>query len=289
MIAFSWRALVVGVVYFIAMGVAGSVAPLLGITAPPLPAGADPERLARWFAVSALLSGIAVVLLARGVGGARWRQWLMLSFVVYAAEGINTLLEASIFSTAAVATDGGGQLFYLFAYLWPALAASGAAVWLMPPASANRTFPRRAIGTEGGRALTGVLAFMAIYLGVGALISPLVIEAYSEGVGELVLPPFGRIVLMQGVRGAVFVAACLPVLFAWSDSPSKLVVRLGLALWILLGPVFLLPADWLPIRLRAIHGTEILVDSILFALVLVRLFRERRGAPVRVVASPRPQ
>jgi len=59
---------------------------------------------------------------------------------------------------------------------------------------------------------------------------------------------------------------------------GRLALALGATLFVLVGLLGLIPAYWMPLGLRLIHGVEILADSFVYALALVLLLAPRAPA-----------
>ena len=78
---------------------------------------------------------------------------------------------------------------------------------------------------------------------------------------------------MQVLRGALFLLAVLPIIFAWKSTRTTLWLWLGAVIFIQIAIQTILQAYWLPlVAVRIPHGIELLIDSFaqayLYALFL---------------------
>lgn len=92
------------------------------------------------------------------------------------------------------------------------------------------------------------------------------------------MPTIDQLLPILFVRSLLFFLASLSVLVLWQESDLSLFWRLGLALFILVGFVYMLMSTWLPLYVRIPHTLEVLADEFAYAGVLVLLFA-RRNAP----------
>jgi hypothetical protein len=107
------------------------------------------------------------------------------------------------------------------------------------------------------------------------IISPLVSDIYNQLGGYLHTPDMYIIQLGALSRSAVFMLVCLPTIACWQGSRRGLVLALGLGLWVAVGASALIAADFLPERMRLVHGLEIGADSFVHAWVLVKLLGKK--------------
>jgi hypothetical protein len=131
-----------------------------------------------------------------------------------------------------------------------------------------------------GRLALAILAFPAVYLIVGMAIAPLVRRYYESGAFELALPGWGQLIPIQFLRSALFLVASLPVILMWAGSRKGLFLTLGLALFVFVGGFSMATAYWMGWQLRVVHSIEILVDELVYAAILVALWRTNGEAGV---------
>jgi hypothetical protein len=263
-----------GVALYIGELLGGAVAGLTGLPMPELPAGADPAALMAYMAVGDLILAAILGLLSSRLAGGFVARWLILALLTWVALGVNTVLEASIFSTFSAASP-----FTVIMYLVYGLVGGAAVAWLFQPAArgegfgtrAQTFFARRSASGWIWRLVAALVAFPVIYLLFGSIVGPIVVPYYRQSGTGLVLPGMDQIIPMALLRSLLFLLACLPVLIAWQGSRLGLWLALGTALFLLVGGVPLFQATWFPTTLRIAHGLEILADSFAHAGVLVLL------------------
>jgi len=267
------------------------VAGLIGLSQPELPAGADAGKLALYMLAGNLVLAAILGLLSSQLAGGFVARWLAIALITWVALGVNTVLEAAIFSTFAAASPFTVVMYAVFSLL------GGAAVaWLFKPAARGEGFAAlvrafvagRGIGAWTWRLALAVVAFPAIYLLFGAIVGPLVMPYYqAQAETGLVLPGMGQIVPMAFLRSLLFLVACLPVLIAWQGPRWGLWLTLGATLFLTVGGVPLMQAYFFPPSLRVIHGAEILADSFAHAGVLVLLLVKKSPAARPLASSAR--
>ncbi len=118
-----------------------------------------------------------------------------------------------------------------------------------------------------------ILAFPLIYLAFGWPIAPIVTLYYDQGLFGLSLPGWGQILPIVFLRSLLILFACLPILILWQSPPRRLFWVLGLTLFMLVGGYNMLQAYWMPPILRVTHSLELLAAELVYAGILVALFR----------------
>ena len=268
-------------VFYAGMILAGAVSTAAGLPVPDMPAGSDPAAMATALMVASLLVAVCLALLSARLAGNFVLRWLSLVLLVCMAYGVNTYLEASIF-TAYSADSSINVIMSLLA----GLVGGAAAAWLFPPI--NRPGPFRAIaasffqqfGSAGWiwRCLTAIAAFPAIYYFFGSLISPIVLPYYQQG-GELMIPGLRTLLPVLLLRSIFFLVSSFMIVAAWGKTRLSLTLSLGVAMFMLVGGIGMLLGSFLPMVLRVVHSFEILADSMCYAAVLALLFRSRKVEP----------
>lgn len=260
------RIVLCGLVFMAAMSLSGALVTALGLKMMVLPEGASRQAAALASLLASPLLPLALAPLAIGLPGALLARTAWLALFAYVAFGLNTMIEARIFSSMAGPGAFAGMCVF---YLLPCAALALAAAAAFPARELRPApLPHRPAAAWAGRFAAAWLAFPLSYLLFGMLISPLVVEQYRQGVAGLELPPIGVIVFTQLGRSLLYLASVLPVVLLWSGSWKDLAVRLGWAWWVLAGLYGLIAAFWMPANLRLIHSLEIGADSFAYALLL---------------------
>lgn len=272
-----WKIPLCGLLFFLGFIPGGALATWLGFATPAMPAGADSAIVVQYTLLASLFMALSLAFLSQGLAGGFWVRWPLLFFLIWITYGVNTYLEAAIFSTMAAAS-----LYTVVLYFPAALLCSAALALLFRPATQTPGFPAKVkdffAGRSGldwaGRLLLAALAFPAAYLFFGTIISPIVLPYYQAGANELALPGWGEIIPILALRSLLFVITCLPILMVWHSSNWRLFFALGIALFILVGGMGMLEAYWLPAILRVVHSLEIFADEMVYAAALVWLLRK---------------
>ena len=275
-----WKIPLCGLMFFLGFIPGSQLAASIGLTAPGLPLGADQVTLAQYTLLASVILAFGLSILARGISGNFFARWMILFWLTWFAYGVNNYLEAAIFTTMSDVS------LYTVALYFPAsLLCSAAVVWLFPSMvqeaefipQARSFFEGRSPGNWAGRLLAAFLAFPVVYLLFGSLISPIVLPYYAEGANQLTLPGWDLILPVAALRSLLFLVVCLPVLITWKLSDRRLMLSLGLTLFLLVGGLGMLYAYWLPPILRITHGLEIFADEMVYTGVLLFLLRKPTG------------
>ena len=260
----------------------GALASALGLPLPSFPQNASPAEGFAWFALASLLLAAGTALAAGGLRGGFRTRWLALGALLFICVGVNTAIEAVVFSSTIQPLQG---VTLACMSLIPSVLA--AAILARRPQRLGAdpvTMP--SFGSLGWswRLIAAWLAFPVIYLFFGAIIAPFILEAYRQGVAGLRLPSLALTVTTALVRSLIFLVVVLPCVLLWDGSRRSLGIRLGLALAILIGAYGLVQATFFPVHLRIIHTLEIAADELAYAFVLAWLFRPAESK----VAAPLP-
>jgi hypothetical protein len=251
--------------------VSGALASALHLPLPSLPHNAS---AAEGFALFVLAS----VLLAAGTAQSAWclrggfkTRWLALGALLFICVGVNTAIEAVVFSSTIQPLEG---VTLAGMSLIPSVLAA-AILARRPPGRGTDPVTMPAFGGLGWswRLIAAWLAFPVIYYTFGMIIAPLILDAYKQGIAGLRIPSFAETVATQLARSPIFLAVVLPCVLLWDGSRRKLGLRLGLALAIMIGAYGLVQATFFPMHLRIVHTIEIAADELAYAFVLARLFR----------------
>lgn len=270
----TWRLPVCALAYVVGTMVGGAVVGALGMALPQMPEEADERIMGVCLAIASVVLAAGTAPLARGLRGSFWSRWLILAGLCYVCLGINTPIEAAIF------TNLGGMSGIVVLTVFPC-AFFGAATALLfrpvrkvgsPAGASGESRPGHGPRWWAWRLAVAVCVFPAVYWVFGMMVGPFVVEYYKAGDYDLTLPGVGTIILVQFLRSALFLAAALPVLMRWGGSRFGLALRLGVAFYVLVGLFGLIQGYWLAPTLRVLHNVEILADSMVYALALCWLF-----------------
>lgn len=269
------KLLVCGAVYFVGLVIGGMIASLLGLPPAPMPEGAEQGTVMLYLLLESPVLALALALLARGIAAGRLARTLILSFLTWVAYTLNTVLEASVFMAAYASTS----LFTIVSSIVPSFLCGAAVAWLFPAEAKGEGFAgawkallgRGARGSWPARMLLAAVAFMPIYTVFGLLVAPITGRYYTQGMFGLKAAGWGQILPVLFVRSVLFFAACLPVIVTWCRSGRSLFLRLGSALFILVGLLYMVSGYWLPLAVRVPHALEILADSFVYAWALTAL------------------
>jgi hypothetical protein len=253
-----------------------------GLPMPDIPAGSDPASVQTALMFASLLVAVCLALLSGRLAGNFILRWLSLAALVWLAYGVNTYLEAKIFTTYAAAS-----MITVIMSLLAGLSGGAAAAWLFSPAGKTESFLTNTapffgqFGHTGWiwRCLAAIGAFPAIYYFFGSLISPIVLPFYQQQGGSLVIPGLGTLLPVLFLRSFIFLVSCFMVVAAWQKTRISLFLSLGVTMFVLVGGIALLIGSFLPAILRVVHSFEILADSFSYAAVLVLLFRSGNVQP----------
>jgi hypothetical protein len=276
------KLIVGGAAFAVGVVLGGMLAVMLGLPRPALPEGADMSAVQTYMMLTTPLVALALAVLAVGLGGNWLTRTLILAFLTWIAYTLNTQLEASIVSTYAQ-----GIGFALVTYAVPALLCGGTVAFLFRPenkggslfAAVREYFARHKPLAWAWRLALAAVAFMPIYFVFGLMVVPFTADYYRQSMFGLKMPTIEQILPILFVRSVLFLLASLPIFMLWQKSDLNLFWRLGLALFLLVGFIFMLTSTWLPLYVRAPHTLEILADEFVYAGVLVLLLGKGELVP----------
>lgn len=249
----------------------------LGLPGPQMPPAVDSRMLALSTLVGSVVLAIGLAEIARRLRGSFGTRWLIVAWFAYGCLGINNTIEASFF------TSIGGGLALAVLWLVACLLSAGVITLLfrLPTpaesfgASVRGFFSGRTVGQWTWRLAAAWLAFPVVYFVFGMPVGLLVQNSYRDQAFGLRLPGLGVILAVQFVRSIVFLLGALPIFVVWSGLRRRLSMIFGLSLFLVLGLYGLIQAYWLPWGMRGLHTAEILLDSLVYAWLLVRLLVPR--------------
>jgi hypothetical protein len=278
-LSYLWKVPLCGLAFMAGTMLGGMLAGLIGMPTPPMPEGTVPETLMLFQLLASPLLALALAFLSRGIQGRFVCRWLILSSLAWVAYGVNTVLEAAIFTTY-----GGASPFTVVIILFGSLACAALVAALFPPEDRGQGFVARLRAFFGARSGSqwawrlplAAVAFVPIYLFFGRLVVPFTYDYYQHQMAGLTAPGWGQILPVLFLRSLLFMAASLPVLVTWGRSRRSLVLSLGFAMFVMVGGMGLVGGYWLPLKVRLFHGVEILADSLVYAWVVVLLLMKQR-------------
>ena len=217
-----------------------------------------------------LVAGLYPV--SRGLAGQPLaRAGALFNFILLAL-AVNTMIEASFFSSIQDGARAAETVYYL------CLAASvGMCLGILFGGDGSAAGLRHDDAIHWvGRALMAWLSWPVIYFLFGMCVAPVVVEHY-RAIPWLRIPPVGTIMEIQLGRSVIFLASSLPLIALWRGSRRGLWLSLGLAHAAAVGWFGLVQATFFPAAMRVAHTLEITADSFAYAGVLVWLFSGLRS------------
>ena len=251
----------------------------LGLTPPRLPQQAD-ESIAVYYLLSgSILLSLSLLPFAQKISGAFFTRFLSMFFFFFACFGISVSLESSIYSSIE-----GFDLMILILLL-PIVLFSFTCISLTKSQPTSESFSQKSLrffksntrSEWAWKILLAFLSFPVIYLLFGIIASPLVADYYRESNYGLAIPDIGTIMSVQLVRSLLFLMVTLPIMITWFGNRVQLVVMLGIAHFMFVFSYDIVLAYQLPIKLVLTHAIEILLDSMVYAWVMVKLLYSERS------------
>jgi len=219
---------------------------------------------------------VGLLPLASGFKGTGLQRWFAIAALLYVTLGLNTLIEAKIFTGLLDGSPFVASLFWILPAALTAFALTYRFGETRPSPSAVGDF-----GAAGWswRLCLAWLVWPFIYFLFGMCVGPFVVPYYTTG-GPLGLriPGFDVIIGTQLLRSAIFLAASFPAILLWTKSRGRLFVALGLAYAVTVGLFQLAQASFFPMMMRVAHSLEITADSFAYAAVLTLLFTRKSKA-----------
>jgi hypothetical protein len=270
---YTWRLPLCVLAYMVGVVAGGALVTALGMPLPKLPEQANEQMTGLCLILGSLALALGLAPLARRIRGGFAIRWLALAGLCYVCLGVNTPIEATIFTSMA-----GMATIPVFSVV-PCLLLAAALALLFKPldkgdlflATLRRFFEGRTAREWAWRIAAAVCAFPLIYWTFGLMIAPFVRPYYEQGQFGLALPSAAVIVLVQFLRSALFLTAALPILIAASAPRRHLILALGLAFFVLVGLYSMIQTYWLAPTLLVLHSLEIFADSMVYALAIALL------------------
>jgi hypothetical protein len=270
----------------------GLITSVLGLPPPPLPDGMDAARSSQYLMLLSPLFALALALLARGLAGGLLPRTLILAFVAWVAYSLNNAIEGTVVTSLPVPSAAFAAVVFMPACLLCGLAVA----WLFPAATpgaswretARRYFARCKALSWAWRLALAAVCFAPVYWFFGVLVTPFTLDYYRQNLYGLRMPSVEVLVPVLLVRSTLFMLACLPIIAGWLLTGKSLFWRLGFALFVLVGFIYMLAATYMPLSVRVPHTLEILADSLVHAGLLVLLLWPRGMGEARQVDAAVP-
>ena len=226
-----------------------------------------------------------------------WQRLLSIWLCNYLLYYLLNILDGLLFSP--IPHLGTGTVANIF----PALSMAAVIAWLWKPSKdesvesgkVSMYFAARKPLDWSWRLGLAWLVYPPIYYLMGRAVFPFTHQYYEDpslGLG-LTMPPSVEVLLgMQVLRGALFLLAVLPIVFAWRGSQRGLWLWTGSVIFIQIAAQIIFQAYWLPAALRFPHCLELLADSFLQAGIYTLLLSfplrvaEKSIADQEIIVSP---
>jgi hypothetical protein len=274
-----------GLIFFMGTILGGMIASAVGLPDPAMPEGTDAGTLVGYLLLASLGIGALLAYLASRLDGSVLLRWLTLATFGWVVYSLSTNIEATIYTTFSSAS-----LYKVVMDLVAFLVCSLAAVLFFrtdyfEPKNYDRISPM-SFSFSGwiGRIAIAWAAFTVVYIGMGKIVEPFVIDYYQQGLFELTAPGWGQILTAQMVRSLLFLGVCLALMARWNRTRTGLWISLTAALYLLVGGFYMLQAYWFPLAFRMVHSLEIFADSILYAGCLIACFVPKARGVSQVVS-----
>ena len=202
-------------------------------------------------------------------------------FSLFIIQSLSNLVEAVFFTTAIPTATifVAAFVFGLIVTLPEAILAG----MLFSPVKIDRSFradlreyfSKRTVSSWLGRVALGSLVYFPIYYTFGSIIAPWILSYYDNPsqIFGLTIPPLEVMILLQFLRGFLYLVALLPIIATLRVSPRAMFLSVFGLIYVAGAFVPFIAYSTLPAFLRMVHGLEILGDSIVYGTALVYLLR----------------
>jgi hypothetical protein len=245
--------------------IGGVVAVWLNLPSASIPAYVSMSALLPLMLISGTMIAIALGECFQNLSWSFWPRLLAIGLCNYLLYYLLNLLDGLLFTPIPHMTTG------FFADLFPAIFAAAVIAWLWQPQV--EAFPAGKIITAffsarqwpqwTWRFLIAWVIYPPIYYSIGRVVALFTLHYYEDpslNLG-LTLPAISTLLLMQVLRGALFLLAVAPILFSWRGRPIALWLWVGSVIFIQIANQVIVQAYWLPLGLRIPHAIELMVDS----------------------------
>ncbi|UCE11462.1 MAG: hypothetical protein JSW61_05895 [Candidatus Thorarchaeota archaeon] len=227
--------------------------------------------------ITAVLYGFALYYMNTNIPLGRKARILITWIAVYVIQMLNPVLEGIFFTTQFEGQPElafGAVVFGLVLTL-PTALVSGV---LFSPTGEVTSFDqlRKKYFIEwtssqfAVRFIIASMLWLVIYYTIGTIIAPLVLPYYTDGgVGyDLTLPAAEIVILLQTVRGFIYVLSVFPIVISVKLDKKPLAIILVALLYIAGALAVFVISEQFPVYLRFVHGIELFVDSLIAGTVI---------------------
>ncbi len=241
--------------------------------------------------ITAVLYGFLLYYLNTNMPLGRKARILITWIAVYVIQMLNPVLEGIFFTTQFEEQPElafGAVVFGLVLTLPTALVAG---VLFNPTREVARFNQLRKEYFKGWtssqfavRFIIASMLWLVIYYTIGTIIAPLVLPYYTDGgVGyDLTLPTAEIVILLQTVRGFIYVLSILPIVISVKLDKRSLAIALVALLYIAGALAVFVISEQFPVFLRVIHGIELFVDSLIAGIVISFILGKSKEAVMNV-------
>lgn len=264
------RIVVAAAAYVMGNAIMGVLAPTLHLPGLKPLGGETPQHAALLMLLASPMLIVGLLPLAAHLKGTWTQRCIALAALLFVTLGLNTLIEAKIFTDVLAGSPWLASLQWIL----PALLTAAVVTYRFgEPQAATDALGTFAAPTWIWRVALAWLLWPFIYFFFGMCVSPFVVHYYQAQSGALGLhiPAFGLIIRTQLLRSALFLAASLPLIILWTRSRGHLIFALGLAHAMCVGIFPLAQSTFFPMTMRVAHSLEIVGDSFAYAAMLVLL------------------
>ena len=254
---------------FVGLVIGSLVTRLLGLTPASLPAYTDMTILMPLMLISGITIAIVLGECFQRLTWSFWPRVLSIGICHYLLYYLLNILDGLLFTplphmSTAILSD-----------LFPAFFAAAVIAWLWRPESgilhAGKIivafFSSHPWNGWAWRLLVTWLIYPPVYYLIGRGAALFTLHYYEDPTLNLglTLPSVSTLMLMQVLRGALFLLAVAPILIAWQGTRTRLWWWVGFVIFIQIANQIIVQAYWLPMGLRIPHTIELLVDSFIQA------------------------
>jgi|GEM_PF-1425437 len=250
---------------FLGLMIGGLVAGLLHLPSPSMPANTSLTALLPLMLISGISIAIVLGECFQRLNWSFWPRLLAIGMCNYLLYYLLNLLDGLLFSPLPHMTTG------IISDLFPAMSTAAVIAGLWRPKKAampvwkiiSTFFSTRPWSGWAWRLVVAWLVFPPIYYLFGRIVALFTLHYYEDPTLNLglTLPALSTLMLMQIVRGALFLLAVAPILVAWQGSRRSLWWWVCSVIFIQIANQIIVQAYWLPLGLRIPHAIELLVDS----------------------------
>jgi hypothetical protein len=264
----SWKTLIVGAVYLIALMIGGMLASMMGMH---LPKVSDVQTRLFWSFIGGAIAGFSLGSIASSMPASRWRHWFVWGSVIF-LNIVSVTIEGYFFAPKLI---GDSLPLLLVQQVLTALATG----WIITILFALKQTPapvqmvRRNWFSWVWRFLISAFSYIVFYFIFGAINYTLVTKPYyATHAGGLTVPSPQIVLIAELIRGLLIVLSVLPFLLTIRAGKIRLALLTGLILFAIGGLVPLtMQVGSLPFLLLAASAVEIFFQNFLTGVVSARL------------------